>query len=482
MLYVIHGFDKPRSSIRNRLIGEHHAYLAASGLCIVGSGPLMDDPDETPIGTVIIADCASRTEAARIMAAEPFNRAGLFESLHITRWTMHGAAPDNFLWRHQAGKGPRNGRGIGSGIGLGHTAPWRSVRTAMEPFELKVNPARIVFGAGAIGRTGEMIRQLGCSRALILSTPHQKAEAERLAASLGDLVAGVYANATMHTPVEVTEDALASFRETGADCTVAFGGGSTTGLGKALAYRTDLPQIAIPTTYAGSEVTPILGQTEAGRKTTVSDAKILPEVVIYDPELTYRLPAAMTVTSALNAMAHAAEALYARDRNPISSLMAAEGLRALIVALPVLRETPADPGGRAGALYGAWLCGTVLGSVGMALHHKLCHVLGGTFDLPHAETHAVILPHAVAFNEAAVPDLLSPLAKALGTERAGQGLHAYAASIGAPMTLKELGMPEDGIDRAADQAVANPYWNPRAFDRADIRKLIENAYHGRPPE
>jgi maleylacetate reductase len=351
----------------------------------------------------------------------------------------------------------------------------------MKAFELKVNPARIVFGAGAIGRTGEMVRQLGCSRALILSTPHQKAEAGKLAASLGDLAAGVYANATMHTPVEVTENALAVFRQSGADCTVAYGGGSTTGLGKALAFRTDLPQIAIPTTYAGSEVTPILGQTEAGRKTTVSDARILPEVVIYDPELTYGLPIGMTVTSALNAMAHTVEGLYARERNPITSLMAAEGLRALIGALPILRETPAGPEGRAGALYGAWLCGTVLGSVGMALHHKLCHVLGGTFDLPHAETHAVILPHAVAFNETAVPDLLSPLAKALGTERAGVGLHAYAASIGAPMTLKELGMPEDGIDLAADQAVANPYWNPRAFDRADIRRLIENAYHGRTP-
>src|SRR3954469_24204225 len=242
----------------------------------------------------------------------------------------------------------------------------------MEAFELRVNPARIVFGAGTIGRTGEMIRQLGCSRALILSTPHQKAEAEKLAASLGDLAAGVYAGAVMHTPVEVTEDALAIFRKVGADCTVAFGGGSTTGLGKALAYRTDLPQIVIPTTYAGSEVTPILGQTEAGRKTTVSDPKILPEVVIYDPELTYGLLAGMTVTSALNAMAHAAEALYARDRNPISSLMAAEGLRALIAALPVLRERSTDPEGRAGALYGAWLCGSVLGSFGMALHHRLC--------------------------------------------------------------------------------------------------------------
>lgn len=352
----------------------------------------------------------------------------------------------------------------------------------MKSFELKVSPARIVFGPGTLGRTGDMIRELGCSRALVLSTPNQKGAAETLAAGLGDLAAGVFTGATMHTPVDVTEKALAVLRETGADCTVAFGGGSTTGLGKALAYRTDVPQIAIPTTYAGSEVTPILGQTEGGRKTTVSDARILPEVVIYDPELTYGLPAGLTVTSALNAMAHAAEALYARDRNPISSLMAAEGLRVLVAALPVLRDEPADPEGRSGALYGAWLCGTVLGSVGMALHHKLCHVLGGTFDLPHAETHAVILPHAVAFNEAAVPDLLKPLAQALGTERAGQGLHGYAASIGAPMALKDIGMPENGIDQAADLAVASPYWNPRSFDRSDIRRLIENAFHGRPPD
>src|SRR6185312_12433184 len=202
------------------------------------------------------------------------------------------------------------------------------------------------------------------------------------------------------------------------------------------------------------------------RKTTQRTLKVLPEVIVYDVDLTLALPTALSITSGMNAVAHAVEALYSPDANPVISLLAMEGIAALARARPTIVSQPTDRDARSDALYGAWACGTVLGSVGMALHHKLCHVLGGTFDLPHAETHAVILPHAVAFNEAAVPDLLSPLAKALGTERVGQGLHAYAASIGAPMTLKEIGMPEDGIDRAADQAVANPYWNPRAFDRA----------------
>ena len=480
MLYVIHGVDKPRSPIRDRLIDAHHAYLASSGLSIVGSGPLMDDPGKTPIGTVIIADCASRTEAARIMAAEPFNRAGLYESLQITRWAardqsggerhMDEARPDNTSSRHKAGDEP------------GHAAPWRSVRTVIGILQTQSEPGadRLRGGRDRTDRRDDPRAWLFSGTRPVDSA--SEGQAERLAASLGDLAAGVYANATMHTPVEVTEDALAALREAGADCTVAFGGGSTTGLGKALAYRTDLPQIAIPTTYAGSEVTPILGQTEAGRKTTVSDAKILPEVVIYDPELTYR-PARRHDRDE-RAQRHGPCRRSALCSRPQPDLLADGGRRAARAdrGAAGIAETPADPEARGrGALWCVALR-NVLGSVGMALHHKLCHVLGGTFDLPHAETHAVILPHAVAFNEAAVPDLLSPLAKALGTERAGQGLHEYAASIGAPMTLKEIGMPEDGIDRAADQAVANPYWNPRAFDRADIRRLIENAYHGRTPE
>src|SRR5215204_7096432 len=316
----------------------------------------------------------------------------------------------------------------------------------MEPFVYEALPVRVIFGSGTVAQLAAEAERLGVRRVLVLSTPGRgEVKANEIAALLGERSAGVHAGAVMHTPVAVTERAVQIVRERAVDAIVSYGGGSTTGLGKAIALRTDLPQIVLPTTYAGSEVTPVLGETKDGVKTTQRTLRVLPEVVIYDVDLTLGLPVAISGTSGMNAIAHAVEALYAVDRNPVISLMAEEGIAALARALPRISEAPQDRGARSDALYGAWLCGTCLGAVSMALHHTLCHVLGGTFDLPHAETHAVILPHAVAFNEAAVPDLLAPLAKALRTERAGLGLHAYAASIGAPMTLKELGMPEDGI-------------------------------------
>lgn len=350
-----------------------------------------------------------------------------------------------------------------------------------QAFEYQGNPSRIIFGEGSVSRTAEVLSDLGCSRALVLSTPFQNNDAERLASDLGNTAVGVFSEAAMHTPVDVTEKALSITNDLKADCTIAFGGGSTTGLGKAIAYRTDLPQIVIPTTYAGSEVTPILGQTQNGRKTTLKSPSVLPEVVIYDPLESRDLPVAMSVTSGINAIAHAAEALYAKDRNPVSTLMAAEGARALVAALPVIKDDPKNADARSQALYGTWLCGSVLGSVGMALHHKLCHTLGGMFDLPHAETHTVILPHAVAYNAAVVPDLLTPIANALGAEKPGLGLFEFARTLSAPITLKELGMPDDGIDRASDLAVENSYWNPRPIERDLVRRLIEKAYFGEPP-
>jgi maleylacetate reductase len=208
-------------------------------------------------------------------------------------------------------------------------------------FAFRAAASKVRFGAGAIAALPEEVAALGCSRALLLSTPNQRDEAMRVAEILGPLAAGIYTKATMHTPVEVTEDALRHLEHTRADCTVPVGGGSTTGLGKAIAWRTDLPQVVLPTTYAGSEVTPILGQTEGGRKTTFSDPKVQPEVVIYDPDLTLGLPMGLTMTSAMNAMAHAAEGLYARDRNPVSTLAAIEGLKAFTEALPVIAGDPA---------------------------------------------------------------------------------------------------------------------------------------------
>ncbi|MGR6429748.1 maleylacetate reductase [Rhizobium sp. PAMB 3174] len=348
-------------------------------------------------------------------------------------------------------------------------------------FVYEVNRATVVFGAGRLSEAAEWVRKLGKSRALVLSTPHQAREAEALANDLGELSAGCFAGAVMHTPVDVSEHAVAVLQAAGADCVISFGGGSTTGLGKAIAYRTGVAQIAIPTTYAGSEVTPILGQTEGGRKTTLRDVKILPEVVIYDPKLTLGLPVPMTVVSALNALAHAMEGLYARDRNPISTMMSVEAFRTFKSSLPGLVEKPDDLDLRAEAQYACWLAGTVLGTVGMALHHKICHTLGGSFDTPHAETHAVMLPYTTAYNAVAVPRLLAPIGDIMGGSP-GAGLFDFSKSLGAPVSLRDIGFDEANLDRAADLAAENPYWNPRPIDRRSIRDLLQAAYEGRRPE
>lgn len=342
----------------------------------------------------------------------------------------------------------------------------------MKPFIYMPVPTRVVFGRGRITQARAEAERLGMTKPIVLATAQQADACEDLARAIGGLA---YPHAVMHTPVDVTETAVAFVRDNGVDGIVSLGGGSSTGLGKAIALRTDLGQLAIPTSYAGSEMTDILGETQGGLKTTRRDPAIRPETVIYDPDLLATLPDAFAATSGLNAIAHAVEALYAADGNPIVTLMAEDGIRALAAALPK---------GRAGhdeALYGAWLCGAVLGSAAMALHHKLCHVLGGTFGLPHAETHAVVLPHATAYNAAAAPDAMARIARALGADDAALGLHALAKSLGAPLSLKEIGMPEDGLERAADIAVASPYPNPRPLERAAIRRLLDDAFHGRPP-
>lgn len=348
-------------------------------------------------------------------------------------------------------------------------------------FAWDINPGRIVFGSGASSRIGDELEKLGASRALVLSTPGRRKAAEAMAADLGGLSAGVFAEAVMHTPVEVTERAMAAFDASGADATVALGGGSTVGLGKAIALRNDCLQITIPTTYSGSEVTAVVGQTENGIKTTVKAPAILPEVVIYDPDLTLNLPVPTSVASALNAMAHSVEALYAKDRNPFISHVAVEGIRALRDALPVIVKSPQDPDARAGALYGAWLCGAALGAVGMSLHHKLAHTLGGSFGLPHAETHAALLPHTAAYNEAVARDLLRPAADLFGGDLGG-GLYDFAVSLGSPRALSEFGLKEADLDRAAAIAVENPYWNPREIQRDAIRDLLDRAWRGERPQ
>jgi maleylacetate reductase len=351
----------------------------------------------------------------------------------------------------------------------------------MNPFVYVAHPARVIFGAGALAQLGPEIERFGASRALVLSTPEQADSAGRVAEMLGPGAVGVFAKAVMHVPVEIAREARAVAQQLGADCAVAIGGGSTTGLGKAIALESGLPILAIPTTYAGSEMTSIWGLTEGGVKKTGRDARVLPKTVIYDPELTLGLPLAMTVTSAMNAIAHAAEGLYAHDGNPITSLMAEEGIRASAAALPRLMRDPRDLDARGDALYGAWLCGTVLGAVAMGLHHKLCHTLGGSFNLPHAEVHTVILPHALAYNAAQAPEAMARIARALRSDDAARGVFDLAARHGAPTSLRAIGMPTDGLDRAAELAAQTPYPNPRPLERAALRALLQRAFDGQAP-
>lgn len=351
----------------------------------------------------------------------------------------------------------------------------------MESFVYTGMPARVVFGRGTTARLKEEAAALGLERPLVLTTPQQAGQGEALAGLLGDDCAGVFSKATMHTPVEVTQEALDAFHGAAADGVVAIGGGSTIGLGKAIALRTDAPQIVLPTTYAGSEMTSIIGETEGGRKTTQKTLKVLPETVIYDVDYTLTLPAVMSVTSGVNAIAHAVEALYAENANPVLGMMAEEGVRALMDALPQIVEKPGDVEARSAALYGAWLCAVCLGAGGVALHHKLCHVLGGSFDLPHAETHTIVLPHALSYNAPAVAPAIERLRRATASDDPCGALYDLAEAGGAPTALKDLGMPEDGIDRAADIAMQNPYFNPRPLVRDDIHALIAAAWAGGRP-
>lgn len=348
----------------------------------------------------------------------------------------------------------------------------------MKSFTVDTSPGRVVFGAGAINHLPRELERLGANRALVLSTPQQAELASDLSAQLGERSVGIHPHAVMHVPIEVARKAIEEAARIGADCVVAVGGGSTVGLAKAIALQSALPILAVPTTYAGSEMTPIYGLTEGGLKRTGRDARVLPKIVIYDPCLTLNLPLKMSITSGFNAIAHAVEALYADNANPISKLMAEEGIRALVHGLPGVKEDLRDLNSRSDCLYGAWLCGAVLGMSNMALHHKLCHVLGGSWNLPHAETHTVILPHVLAYNAAAVPDAMGRIERAMNTPNAVSAIVALMQRLGAPTSLKELGMQRANLVGAASLAMELPYHNPRPVTYEGILALLDDAFTG----
>ncbi|WP_108610628.1 maleylacetate reductase [Aminobacter sp. MSH1] len=345
-------------------------------------------------------------------------------------------------------------------------------------FVASASPSTVVFGTGAARDVGNWLDRLDRKRVMLVCTPGQAQRTAAFSAAFPGHLAGVHAAAVMHTPVGATTKAVAVAEKLEADCLVSLGGGSAIGLGKAVAWKTGLPHLAVPTTYSGSEVTPILGQTDASRKITMRDPAILPAVVIYDPELSAGLPVATSIASGLNAMAHALEALYAADRTPITSMLATEGLKAFGWALPEIVRKPSDPEARRVALYGAWLCGWVLGMTRMSLHHKICHALGGSLDTPHAETHAIMLPHTIGFNHACAADTLEPASVLFGADLGG-GLWDFASALGSPLSLRELGVARADLTRAVDAAMVDPYANPRPFDRAAIATLLDNAWVGK---
>jgi maleylacetate reductase len=344
------------------------------------------------------------------------------------------------------------------------------------------SPQRIVFGASALVRIAEEAERLNFSRIMVLTSPEQVPQGQAVAELLGWRAAGLFSEATMHTPVAVTERACVVARQKQIDGLVAIGGGSTVGLGKAVTLRTDLPQIAIPTTYAGSEMTDLIGQTADGRKVTERSPKIRPKTVIYDVDLTLSLSPMGSVLSGLNAIAHAAEALYSPDSNPITALMAEDGIRALAAALPAILTDPTERAGRSEALYGAWLCGSCLGSTTMGLHHKLCHVLGGAFNLPHAEMHSVLLPYSLAFNAVGAPGAMAAVTRAFQGRDPIIAIVDILAKSGARRSLSEIGMPADGVEATVRTVMEADFPNPRKVTAEALSAMLTTALHGETPD
>lgn len=355
----------------------------------------------------------------------------------------------------------------------------------MRNFEYTSPPVHVVFAAGAArNRLADMASLIGAQRLLLVTEEPLLDLARKLTEPLGERVVGVFDGVRPHVPVAVAEQARRVAAECDADAVVSVGGGSSTGTAKAIALTTGLPIIAVPTTYAGSEATPVWGLTEDERKTTGRDPRVQPKVIVYDPDLTLSLPPGLTAASGLNALAHSVEALWAPGANPLNDAIALESIRALARGLPAIAADPEDPEARAVALYGAWLAGTAFATAGSSLHHKTCHTLGGAYDLPHAETHAVVLPYVTAFVRPAIGDADARIAAALG---AGDGVTAAAAlaelagRLGAPSSLAEVGLREPQLAEAARLVAEHAPDAPRPLDEEQARALLTAAWRGDVP-
>lgn len=348
----------------------------------------------------------------------------------------------------------------------------------MSSFVSESGGSRVVFGNGVFARLLDEVERLGCERAVLVSTPGRGALTNRAKAILGSRFVARFDDAVIHVPDHVAGTARNVALAVHADCLIAFGGGSSIGVAKAVALTTGIPIIAVPTTYSGSEMTPIWGRTSHGEKQTGRDPRVLPRVVIYDPELTLGLSASVSAASGMNAIAHCIEALYAIDATDASTEAAIRGIELLSQSLPQIVADPGAPHAREAALEGAWLAGSALGAVQMALHHKLCHTLGGALDLPHAEIHAVLLPYTAAFNRPAALSAMRQAAQALNANDAPMALLDLERRIGTPLSLESIGMKETDLDRSSDLAVEREYPNPQPVTKSEIRQLLEAAFRG----
>jgi maleylacetate reductase len=342
-------------------------------------------------------------------------------------------------------------------------------------FSYDLRASRVVFAAGALATLRAELDALGCTRAFIISTPRRLAELPSMRELLGDVTADVFDRAMEHVPVDTVRAARDALDRAKADVCVGIGGGSAIGLGKILARDTGLPLVAVPTTYSGSEMTSIWGITDPHGKRTGRDARVAPRLVVYDPELTLSLPPNVSAASGMNAMAHAVEALYAANASPMALAIAEEAARMLASSLPLVVMTPGDRDARALALAGAHLAGRALDLATMGFHHRLCHVLGGSFGLPHARTHAAVLPHVLAFNAPAAPEAMARLSRALETDDPVAAIARLGRTLGVAVPLRELGLREEHLDRAAEEATSTAYPNPRPADQAEVRALLAAA-------
>jgi maleylacetate reductase len=352
--------------------------------------------------------------------------------------------------------------------------------TAALDFTYAAPAARVVLGAGRARQVAAELDLLGIKRVLVACTPSGARRYDDIISALGARCAAVFAKAEAHCPLPIADEALEAFVAHDADGIVTIGGGSSIGLGKFIAAKRGAPLLAIPTTLSGSEMTSLYGVKIGNEKRTSNDIAARPRAVIYDPALTGTLPAHETAATGMNCLAHCVEALYPAQPNPVARLLALEGIRSLATSLPGVVERN-DVASRARALYAGFIGGMLVSMVGIGLHHKICHVIGGHFDVPHGDSNSTVLPHVVAFNAPAMPDIAADIAAALGSRAAAEGIADLAQRIAAPRSLRALGVPATGLAAVAREVVARGTHNPRPITVDGIEALLAGAWEGKLP-